>query len=104
LVNNPSSRRAIMIYTRPEIWNEYNTNGMSDFICTNSVQYFIREGELVAVVQMRSNDSHFGYRNDKAFQDAVHQKLALDLHVEVGSMIWHAGSLHIYERNFKLIT
>jgi thymidylate synthase len=61
----PFSRRAVMIYTRPQIWNEFNTDGMSDFICTNAVQYFIRDNELVSVVQMRSNDLVFGYKNDK---------------------------------------
>lgn len=99
----PESRRAEMIYTRPSIWNEYNRDGMSDFICTDSVQYFIRDGKLIADVRMRSNDIWAGYRNDKAWQDYVHLQLARDLGVEVGPMIWHAGSLHCYERNFYLI-
>jgi thymidylate synthase len=103
LTNNPESRRAVMIYTRPSIWDEYNTNGMSDFICTNAVQYFIRNDELLAVVQMRSNDVVFGFKNDKAWQDHVHQKLADDLNCKVGPMIWNAGSLHVYERHFKLV-
>jgi thymidylate synthase len=99
----PESRRAEMIYTRPSIWNEYNRDGMSDFICTDSVQYFVRDGQLIADVRMRSNDVVFGYKNDKAWQDYVHRKLALDLNVNVGSMIWHAGSLHVYERHWNLI-
>lgn len=103
LANNPDSRRAVMIYTRPSMWNEYNRDGMSDFICTNAVQYLIRGSELIAIVQMRSNDVWAGFRNDKAWQDHVHQKLANDLGYHVGPMVWHAGSLHCYERNFYLI-
>lgn len=99
----PESRRAEMIYTRPSIWNEYNRDGMSDFICTDSVQYFIRDGKLLANVRMRSNDVVFGYKNDKYWQDYVHAKLAGDLGVPVGSMIWHAGSLHVYERHWSLV-
>jgi thymidylate synthase len=103
LSNNPDSRRAVMIYTRPSIWDEYNTDGMSDFVCTNAVQYFIRDNKLVALVQMRSNDSIFGFKNDRAWQKHVHEMLAKDLNIEVGHMIWHAGSLHIYSRHFHLI-
>jgi len=100
---NPESRRAVMIYTRPSIWGQFNSNGMSDFICTNCVQYFIRDAKLIALVQMRSNDVIFGFKNDRVWQRHVHQKLAEDLKCEVGDMIWHVGSLHIYSRHFSLI-
>lgn len=104
LRTNTQSRRAEMIYTRPSMWNEYNTNGMSDFVCTDAVQYFIRDEKLVAVVKMRSNDLVFGYRNDFAWQDHVHRLLSRDLGIDVGQMVWHAGSLHVYQRHFDLIT
>lgn len=103
LKKNPESRRAVMIYTRPTMWREYNRDGMSDFVCTNAVQYLLRDGKLEAVVQMRSNDVVFGYKNDKAWQDAIHRQLATDLGCEVGQMVWHAGSLHVYSRHFDLI-
>ena len=103
LQTNSESRRGVMIYTRPSMWIEYNTNGMSDFVCTNVVQYFIREGKLIVDVSMRSNDVVFGYKNDKAWQDYVHGRLAADLKCEVGSMIWHVGSLHVYEQHFDLV-
>lgn len=99
----PESRRAQMIYTRPSIWNEYNRDGMSDFICTDSVQYFIRDGKLIADVRMRSNDVVYGFKNDKFWQDHVHAKLASDLGVPVGTMIWHAGSLHVYQKHWNLV-
>ena len=38
LGENPDSRRATMIYTRPTIWLDAWKNGMNDFICTNNVQ------------------------------------------------------------------
>lgn len=53
LKKNPSSRRGTMVYNRPSIWVEYNENGKNDFICTNSVSYYIRDNILSAVVQMR---------------------------------------------------
>jgi thymidylate synthase len=82
LTKNPNSRRAVMIYTRPTMWTDYNHNGMSDFMCTNVVQYMIRDDQLIAVVQMRSNDVVHGYRNDFAWQDYVIKLLAADLNIK----------------------
>ena len=103
LQKNPESRRAIMIYTRPSMWLDYNKDGRSDFMCTNTVQYLIREGMLEAVVQMRSNDAWAGYRNDRAWQQHVLEKLAKDLNIEAGKITWQVGSLHIYSRQFYLV-
>ena len=103
LTAHPYSRRAVMIYTRPKMWEDYNLDGMSDFMCTNAVQYMIRYGRLNAVVQMRSNDVVFGYRNDYAWQKHVLQKLAKDLGVVEGDIYWNAGSLHVYERHFNMV-
>jgi thymidylate synthase len=100
---NPNSRRAVMIYTRPEMWYQYNFDGRSDFMCTNAVQYLIRDGALHAVVQMRSNDVVFGYRNDYAWQVHVLEKLAEELGAPVGDIYWNVGSLHVYERHFDLV-
>lgn len=103
LKTNPWSRRAIMIYNRPSMHSEYNKNGMSDFMCTNAVQYLIRNDKLNAVVQMRSNDVIFGFKNDYAWQRHVLDKLALALDIASGDIIWNAGSLHIYDKHFKLV-
>jgi thymidylate synthase len=104
LTKNPNSRRAVMIYTRPTMWSDYNHNGMSDFMCTNAVQYMIRDGQLVAVVQMRSNDVVFGYRNDYAWQKYVADQLSDDLGLNVEpKIIWNVGNLHVYERHFDKV-
>jgi thymidylate synthase len=103
LKKNPESRRAIMIYTRPSMWMEYNVDGRSDFMCTNAVQYLIRDGALHAVVQMRSNDAVFGYKNDRAWQKHVLDKLAIELNVPTGNLYWNVGSLHVYERHYNLV-
>jgi len=103
LKTNPESRRAVMIYTRPSMWDDYNRDGMSDFMCTNAVQYLLRDGQLNCVVQMRSNDAIFGYKNDRAWQQHVLNQIANQLDVQPGDIIWQVGSLHIYERHFGLI-
>ena len=118
LKKNPWSRRAIMIYTRPSIWKEYDIDGMSDFICTNTVQYFIRRNpnernidRLFSYVNMRSNDVWSGYRNDYAWQRFIFDQLYNDLadnyadstHFLKGAIIWNVGSLHMYEPQFYLL-
>jgi thymidylate synthase len=106
--NGESTRRAEMIYTRPSMWIDYNYNGMSDFMCTDAVQYFIRDNKLHAHVRMRSQDVVFGYKNDYGWQKYVLEKLVNDLNnskllVKMGNIYWTVGSLHVYERHFNLI-
>lgn len=113
LLSNPDGRRATMVYNRPSIWMEYNENGKSDFICTNAVTYYIRDGLLHAVVQMRSNDVVYGYKNDYAWQKHVLEKLCFDHNnldrydkgrvIEPGMIMWQVQNLHVYERHFDLV-
>lgn len=103
LQKNQDSRRAIMIYTRPTMHMDYNKDGMSDFMCTNTVQYLIRNGKLISIVNMRSNDAIYGYKNDYAWQKYVSELLAERLNITVGDIIWNAGSLHVYERHFDIV-
>lgn len=110
LTKNPFSRRASMIYTRPNIWAEYNSNGKNDFICTNSVTYYIRDKKLHCVVQMRSNDVVYGYKNDYAWQKYVLDQVVDEYlncnifdELEPGNIYWQVQNLHVYQRHFKLL-
>ena len=118
LLANIDGRRSTMIYTRPSIWEEYNEDGKNDFICTNAVTYYIRDGKIHCVVQMRSNDVVYGYKNDYAWQLHVLKELTKDYNdcylsnaadadyrreMEVGDIIWQVQNLHVYERHFDLV-
>lgn len=103
LHRNPDSRRASMVYQRPSIWHEYNDNGKNDFICTNAVTYYIRDNVVSCVVQMRSNDVVFGYKNDFAWQQHVLAEVADELNRDAGSIYWQVQNLHVYERHFELV-
>jgi len=103
LTENPDSRRACMVYNRPSIWVEYRENGKNDFICTNAVTYYIRDGKLQSVVQMRSNDVVYGYKNDYAWQQYVLKHVAFDIGAEPGQITWQVQNLHVYERHFDLV-
>lgn len=103
LKKNPFSRRATMIYNRPSMHTDYCIDGMGDFICTYSNQFFIRNDKLISQYIIRSNDAIFGFCNDVHWSMFVHQQLADDLSIEKGDLIWSASSLHVYERHFPLI-
>ncbi|MAE54717.1 MAG: dCMP hydroxymethylase [Porticoccaceae bacterium] len=103
LQHNPDSRRACAVYNRPSIWTEFNENGKNDFICTNAVTYYIRDGHLQSVVQMRSNDVVFGYKNDYAWQRYVMDLIADQLNITSGTLHWQVQNLHVYERHFHLV-
>jgi thymidylate synthase len=106
--SNDTTRRATMVYNRPSIWAEYRDTGKNDFICTNAVTYYIRNGELQAVVQMRSNDVVYGYKNDYAWQRYVMELICQDLsggenQIKPGFLTWQVQNLHVYERHFHLV-
>ena len=108
LIQNSNSRRATMIYTRPSIWKEYNEDGKNDFICTNAVAYYIRGNILLGIVQMRSNDVVFGYKNDYAWQYTIAARLQKDLAAnslptDSIKLQWQVQNLHVYERHFNLV-
>ena len=113
LWENPDSRRAQMIYNRPSIWTEFDENGKSDFICTNAQTFYIRDGVLMMVSQMRSNDVVFGYKNDYAWAQHLMDRLVDDYNslayvhgkdpIEKGMLTWQVMNLHVYERHFDLV-
>ena len=116
LLEDPHTREACMIYNRPSMQEEYNKGGMHDFCCTYSVQCFLNEDDqnrthLKYIVYMRSNDAVFGFDNDSLWHQNVQlmlanklsQKDALNKEIICDNIIWHAGSLHVYERHFKYL-
>ena len=109
LLNDPTTRRACHIYTRPSIWIDYNRNGMSDYICTFATQQFIRNNKLIYSVTMRSNDANRGFKNDLYWARYIANKLIEDLNkngmnLDKEPIIhWHANSLHLYESDFHYL-
>ena len=121
LMANPDSRRAQMVYNRPSIWVEFDEGGKSDFICTNAQTFYIRDGKLHMVSQMRSNDVVFGYKNDYAWAQYLMDKFVTEWNqiaddynvntyssdpiqlIEKGTLTWQVMNLHVYSRHFDLV-
>lgn len=108
LIDDKNTRKAIMIYTRPSMQKDWNWNGMSDFMCTNNVQVFIRNNKLIYIVNQRSCDAVFGYPNDLAWHQHVYSQLIGDLkhkyaELKKSPIEYICGSLHVYPRHQNLL-
>jgi len=103
LKKNPNSRRAVMIYNRPSMHTDAFEDGMNDFVCTYANSFMIRDGKLFSHYIMRSNDAVFGYNNDISWARYVQNRLANDLGILPGDIVWTASNFHVYEHHFGFI-
>lgn len=106
LLNDETSRNAVIIYNRPSIHDDMHENGKHDMICTMYSQFFIRENKLYMKNDMRSNDLVFGFLNDFFWASKVYHTmydLLQDAYptLEFGDIFWNCSSLHVYERHFN---
>lgn len=118
------SRRAIMIYNRPtmhEEWianrdecgirwqyttDEYYKELHGDFMCCQNNHFLIRDDKLEMTVHMRSLDAVFGYNADYIWFDWIFNKAVQYLkrtypELKRGNMVIYADSVHVYERHFE---
>lgn len=72
-----------------------------DTPCTVYLQFFLRNNKLNLSVHMRSNDIWMGVPYDMFSFCFLQVKMAMELGVEVGSYTHYAGSLHMYQRDYK---
>ena len=102
-----TTRNAIIMYNRPEIYKDYKRDGMHDMICTFMSHFFIRNNRLYMIHNMRSNDVRYGFIcSDLAWNCFVYQNMYEDLKstypdLEVGTIIWTSDSMHLYSRHFE---
>lgn len=98
LKKDPASRQAVIHIKQARNLLKYPTK---DVNCTVCLQFFIREGKLYATTYMRSNDLWMGFPNDVFQFTAIQVYLAMRLGVQLGTYTHVAGSLHLYERDYK---
>ena len=72
-----------------------------DLNCTVCLQFLLREDKLYMTTYMRSNDLWMGFPNDVFQFTCMQIYLAMRLNVGLGSYTHVAGSLHLYERDYK---
>lgn len=106
LNGHKQSRQALIIYTRPTMHTDSKRDGMSDFLCTISNQFFIRNNKLHMIYNMKGQDGVFGIYHNYPWSVFVYQKMYKKLkqtypELEYGFIKFFVGSFHIYERHFK---
>ena len=105
LISDKHSRQAVMLYNSKEFYYE----GNKDFLCTQTQQFFIRNNELISIVNIRSSDAIKGLTFDIPWWSLVQQKLLLDLktvrhnNLVLGDLIINIGSAHIYNKDLELV-
>lgn len=100
LIQDPSTRKAVMPIYTPEDARPSNDNP-----CTMFVQLLIRDNRLHAYTYMRSNDVWLGVPYDVAFFTLL-QEMAFVLlrrhypELKLGFYFHNVTSMHMYERNY----
>jgi thymidylate synthase len=108
LLEDPDSRRALLIIGRAEDYSIGAYVPSKDLPCTLSLQFFIRENKLRLHTMMRSNDIVWGLSYDLFSFTLLQECMMLELRaagmkdLELGTYTHTAGSMHIYERHFSM--
>ena len=105
--NDPDTRQAYIAMIDPYKYHNYSDGK----ICTIGMQCIYRKNEkrLDYIVYMRSNNI-CDYTQDSLWQCKIFTIIInrliteLDKEISPGYMYWNAGSLHLYEEDFKYLS
>lgn len=103
LRHDRDSRQAVININQP--YHKYGRfkGATADFPCTMYVQLLIRDGKLVWITNIRSNDIYLGFRNDVYCFTELQKIAAQHLDCGVGQYLHFAGSLHLYAAQFEKV-
>ena len=99
LRRDPDSRRAFLHIRTPSD----SIIGSKDVPCTIGLQFFIRDGKLDLIVNMRSSDLVLGISYDVPAFTLLQELMAIELNVLIGTYIHVSNSLHVYEKHFGML-
>jgi len=98
----PETRQAIMSIWRPHLDIGPTLAGTKlDIPCTIALQFLVRDGQLNCICTMRSNDIWLGLPYDIFCWTTLQHIIAGAVGIPVGFYQHQAGSLHLYERDWK---
>lgn len=88
---NPDSRRHLV-----SAWNPAEVDQMALPPCHYAFQFYVADGRLSCMFQMRSVDTFLGLPFNLASYALLTHMMAEQCDLEVGDLIWTGGDVHIY--------
>ena len=95
LSTKPDSRKAVIqLFDAADLLVEHK-----DVPCTCTLQFLLRQGKLQLLVNMRSNDVHWGLPHDVFCFTMLQEIVARSVSAELGIYKHTVGSLHLYTKD-----
>lgn len=96
--NNPDSRRHLV-----SAWNVAEIQSMALPPCHYAFQFYVANGRLSCMFQMRSVDTFLGLPFNIASYALLTYMVAEQCDLEVGDLIWTGGDVHIYLNHIEQV-
>lgn len=92
-----TTKRATMVIFDPQ--KDYIDT--KDVPCNNWLHFMARDGKLNLNVTVRANDAIWGFGGINSFEWSIlHEMMAYWTNLEVGTLSWFTGTIHVYERHY----
>lgn len=96
--NNPDSRRHLV-----SAWNPAEVDEMALPPCHYAFQFYVANGKLSCMFQMRSVDTFLGLPFNIASYALLTHMVAQQCDLDVGELIWTGGDVHIYSNHIEQV-
>jgi thymidylate synthase len=96
--SNPDSRRHLV-----SAWYPAEVDGMALPPCHYAFQFYVANGRLSCLFNMRSVDSFLGLPFNLASYAMLTHMVAEHCDLEVGDLIWTGGDVHIYSNHIEQV-
>jgi thymidylate synthase len=93
---NPDSRRHLV-----SAWNVAEVDEMALPPCHYAFQFYVAEGRLSCMFQMRSIDTFLGLPFNLASYALLTHMVAQQCELEVGDLVWTGGDVHLYMNHLE---
>jgi thymidylate synthase len=95
---NPDSRRHLV-----SAWNPAEVEAMALPPCHYAFQFYVANGKLSCMFQMRSVDSFLGLPFNIASYALLTHMVAHQCGLDVGELVWTGGDVHIYSNHLEQV-
>lgn len=94
--SNPNSRRHLI-----SAWNVASVATMALPPCHYSFQFYVADGMLSCLFNMRSVDSFLGLPFNIASYALLTHMIAQQCNLQPGELIWNGGDVHLYQNHLQ---